>query len=654
MMKKENNLKKPSIFWIALFFLWLKTVIVGVTQFNITIENMNQFIILILNPLPILMLVITFLLRRKESRQTYYMLVFMTLASIVLYSNVVYYREFTDFITIPLLFMGNNMADLGSSIHTLVKWYDILFFVDIVIAGVLIHKWEKAGKVVKYKHRFKDLRPYYAVIIILTIINVSLANVERPQLLTRTFDRELLVKNLGVYSFHLYDAYLHTASQAPRVFANESGLEEVNEFIGENQPSIEKDLYGIAEGKNVIFVAAESLQDFVINETLNGEEITPFLNELVEESYYFDQFYHQTAQGKSSDSEFLINNSLYPLARGGVFFSHATNEYYALPEILNENGYYTASMHGNNGSFWNRNVMYNQFGYDDFYTKDDYEITEENSVGWGLKDIDFMEQSVEHMLDMPQPFEVKLITLTNHFPFDLDEEDMYIDRFDSNSNTLNKYFPTVRYMDESIKVLFERLKEEGLYEDSIIVIYGDHDGISSNHNRAMGQFLGEDVTPFVETQLQQVPFIIHIPGMEGEKISKVSGQIDVRPTILHLLGIEVENQTIFGDNIFSEDYEEFTILRNGNFITDEIVYVNEVCYSKETGEPTDDEKCEPYLDRVHEELEYSDKIIYGDLLRFDGRNHNNEDTDESDNESETPDANDVDTMKEELQEENAS
>jgi phosphoglycerol transferase MdoB-like AlkP superfamily enzyme len=116
----------------------------------------------------------------------------------------------------------------------------------------------------------------------------------------------------------------------------------------------------------------------------------------------------------------------------------------------------------------------------------------------------------------------------------------------------------------------------------------------------------------------------------------------------------VENQTIFGDNIFSEDYEEFTILRNGNFITDEIVYVNEVCYSKETGEPTDDEKCEPYLDRVHEELEYSDKIIYGDLLRFDGRNHDNEDTEESVNEDNTNDLIDTDVKKEEELEEDAS
>lgn len=628
---KEILSRKPLTFLIVLAFLWLKTIIVGFTEFQISLQNINQLIILLLNPLPVLLFVITLILMRKVTRQTTYLLIFMSIASAILYANVVYYREFSDFITIPLIFMGNNLTDLGSSISTLVRGYDLLYFIDIPIAGLLVYKWKKSDKVTEKKHSFSMLRPLYGFIILLTLINISLANIERPELLTRTFDRELLVKNLGVYSFHVYDAYLHTASRAPRVFASESELDEVNEYIDDitNQKdhdeklSNEEDLFGIAEGKNVIFVAAESLQTFVINETVNGEEITPFLNDLIDESLFFDEYYHQTAQGKSADSEFLIANSLYPSSRGAVFFSHASNEYYALPEIMTENGYFSASLHGNNGSFWNRNVMYNQLGYDRFYTKEDYDITEENSIGWGLKDIPFMEQSVDHMLDMPQPFHTNLITLTNHYPFDLDEEDMYIDRYDSNSQTLNKFIPTVRYMDESIKVLFEQLKEEGLYEDSMIIIYGDHNGISTNHNQAMSQFLGKEVTPFVEVELQQVPFIIHIPGVEAKTISTVAGQIDTRPTILHLLGIEIENQTIFGNNLFSEDREELVILRNGNFITDKAIFVNNTCYDKATGEPTEELLCEPYQEKVQKELQHSDSIIQGDLLRFNG-NRNEE------------------------------
>src|SRR5690606_35316516 len=134
------------------------------------------------------------------------------------------------------------------------------------------------------------------------------------------------------------------------------------------------------------------------------------------------------------------------------------------------------------------------------------------SIGWGLKDIEFMEQTVDLLKTIPQPFYSRLITLTNHHPFTLKKEDQMIPQFDSNSGTLNRYFTTVRYLDESVKHLFEQLKAEGLYENSIIILYGDHYGISSNHNKAMSQYLGYEVNPYVHVDLQRVPFFIHIPG----------------------------------------------------------------------------------------------------------------------------------------------
>jgi lipoteichoic acid synthase len=354
----------------------------------------------------------------------------------------------------------------------------------------------------------------------------------------------------------------------------------------------------------------------VIGQKVNGQEITPFLNEFIKDSYYFDNFYHQTAQGKTSDSEFLLENSLYPLGRGAVFFTHSGNQYMSLAERLKENNYYTAKLHANNKSFWNRDVMYNNFGYDRFYSLPDYQVNEENSVGWGMKDVDFFDQSIEHLKEMPKPFFAKFITLTNHFPFELDEEDKFIDEYDSPSGTLNRYFPTVRYTDEAFKLFIEDLKAEGLYEDSIIVIYGDHYGISENHNRSMEQYLGKEITPFVSTQLQRVPLIVHIPGHEGKTISTVSGQIDLRPTLLNLAGIDTKQDIQFGTDLFSEKQDNFVVLRDGSFITDDVVYTKGTCYDKVTEEPTDQASCEPYMEQAKNELSYSDQIIYGDLLRF--------------------------------------
>ncbi len=229
------------------------------------------------------------------------------------------------------------------------------------------------------------------------------------------------------------------------------------------------------------------------------------------------------------------------------------------------------------------------------------------------------------MKTIPQPFYTRLITLTNHFPFDLDEEDKLIDEYDSKSKTLNQYFPTVRYQDEALKLFFKKMKEAGLYDNSIFVLYGDHYGISENHNEAMGQFLNKDITPFEEVQLQKVPFVVHIPGITDKhpkEIDTVGGQVDIRPTVMNLLGIDTSKQIQFGHDLLSKDTNDFTVLRDGSFITKDSVFTAGVCYNKETGEPREDESgCQSYEEKAKQELQFSDQIIYGDLLRFYDRNN---------------------------------
>ena len=288
-----------------------------------------------------------------------------------------------------------------------------------------------------------------------------------------------------------------------------------------------------------------------------------------------------------------------------------------MAESLGEKGYYTNVMHPNNKSFWNRDMMYQALSIDKYYDVNSFEVKDGDAVNWGMKDIPFFKQSVEHMAEMPQPFFSRMITLTNHYPFDLEEEDQLIPPYDSNSRTLNKYFQSVRYMDEALKNLFSDLKEKGLYDNSIIVMYGDHYGISENHNAAMSQYLGKEITPYESAKLQRVPFFIHIPNTGiGKEITETAGQIDIRPTVLHLLGVETAKDMQLGADIFSEDHEEFVVFRNGGFITDELVFAGNACYDNHTGEQIDIATCQPYIERATKELGYSDQIINGDLLRF--------------------------------------
>ncbi|MDI6546305.1 LTA synthase family protein [Bacillus subtilis] len=615
---RKTFFSKISFMLIAILLMWLKTYAVYKTSFHIKIDNLTQEFILFINPLSFLLLIFGLSLFLKGKNRNRYIIAMSCLVTFVLLANMVFYRFYNDFLTIPVLFQTSNMGDLGSSIGTLLEPTDLLLAVDIAVL-IWLHIRQKAfqSDIPSTKN---ERAAYFLFVASVYFFNLGLSEAERPQLLTRSFDREMLVKNISLFNFHIYDGVLQSKQSAQRALADSNSLTEIENYVTANAKDANKRLFGAAKGRNVILVSLESTQSFVINEKLNGEEITPFLNDFIKQSYNFNNVYHQTGQGKTSDSEFIVDNSLYPLGRGAVFFTNAGNQYMAAPEILKNSGYYSAVLHANNKSFWNRDLMYDSFGYDSFFDINSYDVTDENSVGWGLKDKEFFEQSSELMKNLPQPFYSRLITLTNHFPFDLDEEDQLIDEYDSSSQTLNKYFPTVRYQDEALKRFIEKLKEDGLYDNSVIVLYGDHYGISENHNEAMGQFLRKEITPFEEVQLQKVPLVIHIPGITDKKpqtIETVGGQIDIRPTLMNLLGIDTKDQIQFGNDLLSDEKLDFAVLRDGSFITDQVVYTDGACYDKETGKPLEETKqCEAFADKAKQELSLSDEIIYGDLLRF--------------------------------------
>lgn len=617
------------LYVITTVLFGLKTYIVYRFFFNIDIENIMQEIILFINPFMSGFIIFAFSVWfKKKSSQMRYLRYMALLGTLILFANLVFYRNFTDFITIPQLFQASNMADLGSSILSLIKVYDVFLFTDVFIIWYLSK--EKSNQVSVIYHRKGKIFALALSLALLTV-NFFLAEIERPELFTRGFDREYLVKNIGLFNYHVYDVYMHSKAKSQRVLADGNEIPNIQQYTEDQIRGDEQsELFGVAEDKNIIFIFAESLQNFVINSDVNGEEITPFMNKLTEDNntFYFENFYHQTEQGKTSDSEFIIENSLYPLSRGAVFFTNGQNTYHGLSEQIKDRDYHSAVFHANNKSFWNRDQMYNALNVDSYYDIESFDVNDENSVGWGLKDKNFFEQSMPHIESLQEPFYAKFITLTNHFPFELDEEDQAIEPYDSNSATLNNYFPTVRYTDEAIEGFFEQLKQSGLYDDSVIVIMGDHYGISANHNKAMSDYLNkEEITPFDHIQLQQVPLFIHIPGYdEGRTMSRISGQIDVKPTLLHMLGITTENDIYFGNDLFHDDRKGFISFRNGDFVSEAYVHTGGICYEKDTGTPVrvNDESpenmqhnpCDNIKDEVETELSYSDDIIYGDLFRF--------------------------------------
>ncbi|MFD1849057.1 LTA synthase family protein [Oceanobacillus bengalensis] len=611
---------KMGFFAIALVLFWLKTYLIYKVEFDLGVSGSMQEFLLFLNPLSSGLIFLGLALFAKGKKAGRNIIIIDAIMTFILYANVVYYRFNSDFITLAVMRQTENFGSLGGSIINLMQWTDLLYAVDIILLIVLFTKTKINWSAERLKFR-KSVSVLLAGVIVFSI-NLGLAEADRPQLLERTFDRNYLVKYLGIYNFSIYDGIQSTKTSTQRVLADSDDVAVVANYTRSKYAEPNEELFGVGAGKNIIKIHLESFQSFLIDFELHGEEVTPFLNSLVSDQSqdftYFDNFFHQTEQGKTADAELLMDTSLYGLPQGSAFSTKGDNTYQAFPAIIGQRqGYTNAIFHGDGKSFWNRDEVYKHMAIDEFYHEDFYDMSE--VIGYGLKDKPFFEQSMPYLEEMEQPFYAHMMTLTHHHPYLIDEEDATIAPAETGDKSVDRYFQTARYLDESLEQFFNDLKESGLYEDSIIMIYGDHYGISDNHNRAMSEILGEEITPLKNAELQRVPFMIRIPGVDGQGTNhEYSGQIDVVPTMLHILGIDAKDYILFGTDMFSEGHKAYVPFRNGDFMTEEYSSINGIYYDNATKEVIEEptEEMKEMKETVLYELGLSDKVLYGDLLRF--------------------------------------
>ncbi|MDQ6599215.1 LTA synthase family protein [Bacillus salipaludis] len=613
-LKNNNHI---TFFAIAVVLFWIKTYAAYQIEFKLGIDNNLQKFLLFINPLSSAFLFFGIALLFKKHVKLV-MIIINFLLSFLLYANIAYYRFFNDFITIPVIMQTKtNAGQLGDSAVSLMSPLDIFYFSDFIILIILA--------LTVFKKVTVQTRKSFKIVLLFSItvflFNLGLAEKDRPQLLSRSFDRNYLVKYLGAYNFTIYDMIQNIKSSSQRALADSSDITDVENYRKANYAKPNPKYFGKAKGMNVIYVSLESFQNFMIDYKMpNGQEVTPFLNSLAHDgkTFYFDNFYHQTGQGKTSDAEFLMENSLYPMSQGAVFVNKAQNTYQASPAILKGLGYNSAVFHGNYKTFWNRNVMYKALGYDQFFDAEYYDMSDENIKNYGMKDKPFFKESMPMLESLKQPFYTKFISLSNHFPFEMDPQDTDFPAGDYGDTVVNQYFQSAHYMDQALEQFFNDLKKDGLYDKTVIVLYGDHYGISENHNEAMAKVLGVDkITPALNAKLQEVPLYIHVPGVKGGVQHQYGGEVDVRPTLLHLLGVDTKDYMEFGSDLLSKDHRNWALFRNGDYVSPKVIQVSDKCYSTNTEELLpDNSSCKDIDEKVKTELQMSDEVVYKDLLRF--------------------------------------
>lgn len=637
-MKKINFWQsRIGFFTILLLCFWAKYMFAAYFDFKLGLSDPYQHFIVWLTPLGSGIILLSLGLYFSKPIVSYIaMLVLDTLNTILLFSNVLYYRQFNDFLTFKTIEnTGKVSQGLGKSTVALLQPSDIILWIDIVVIILLL-----CFKVIKIDPRKYGFKWPFAVTsfgVFMLTLNMMLAETSRPRLLRNTFDRTYVVKYLGIDTYSVYDMVKSAKSNQIKKDANADDINNILKTVQKNYTPANPNYFGIAKGKNVVVIHLESFQQFTIGLKINGQEVTPFLNSLYKNknTLSFSNFYHQVGLGRTSDAENMLETGTFGISDGSLFSSLGSeNTFQAAPQILRQSGYTSAVFHGNTGTFWNRNEVYKNLGYNYFFDSNYFSSNKEDKSGYGLKDKLLFSQSIKYLEQLQQPFYVKYITVTNHIPFNLDDEDKDKNFTTTNTNnqTVNNYFETAHYLDQSVKEFFDYLKKSGLDKNTMVILYGDHYGVGSSDSEtsALAPILGQTSSSWNQydnVQLQKVPFMIHMPGLKGKVNSELGGEIDVLPTLLHLLGIKNKNYIQFGSDLLSKKHRQIVVFRNGTIVTPKYVIIGNkgikgTVYDNKTGEKitkftkSQKEEIQSLADYGHELLHNSDLVNNRNLLRF--------------------------------------
>ncbi|WP_276355255.1 LTA synthase family protein [Cohnella caldifontis] len=507
----------------------------------------------------------------------------------VYFAVIMYYKYFGVVVTYHALQQVGQVTEVQGSVMSLLHPYFLLIFTDIVLFWILL---AASRRFRKWRKGLSGREPRAAVVgVLVAALAICLTNVWQSRASMNELKKSA---NMGILPYETVEI---AAGAKDAVAAMVSEPEEptdvtrpaIAELKGITEP-VSPQYQGIAKGKNLIIIQMEAFQNFLLNAKIDGMEVTPNLNALLGGTVYFPHFFQMVGQGNTSDAEFVVNTSLYVPQHGAASQDFGDRQLPSMPRLLAANGYDTATFHTNDVKFWNRKELYRALGFGRYYDKQFYGT--DDPVFFGASDevlYDKTAGKLEEMDKAGKPFYAQIITMSGHHPFNIPDRKIRFKLPDRYRGTLvGDYIEAQNYADYAIGQFISRLKQDGLWDDSVIVIYGDHMGLPiyslSDHEKdLMKEIFGRD---YRSSEMMNIPLILSVPGIQGPKtIEELGGQADVFPTVANLLGVPMGDQVIFGQDLLNHPSNllpERYYLPSGSFINDKGIFVPGASFSDGT------------------------------------------------------------------------
>ncbi|WP_342481447.1 LTA synthase family protein [Paenibacillus sp. FSL L8-0340] len=574
----KNKLYKPIVLFSLV--LLIKSAVAWFVVFN---DGPNWS--MVLTEIPFFIIVFSLIEWLASKRKILYYMIANLLITVIYFSVLMYYKYYGVIATYHALQQADKVTKVGESTYSLIAPYylfifvDIIFFLFFMFRPKYIAKWKERG--LKRMNR--------AVLLVITAVSIGLCFFSIwPN--HASMNEIKKAESMGILNYELYTLFADTTEDEELIDSKEITQQAVNELKGIQEPAAPQ-FYGADKGKNLIVVQMESFQSFLLGLTIDGQEITPNLNELVQENTYFNNFYTNAGQGTTSDAEFVVNTSFYvPKNEPATSSAYMEKSVPSLPKLLASNGYDTATFHTNSVDFWNRKELYKAVGFDTYY--DQSFFGDDDHIAFGASDEVLFAKTVPQLSRMDageKPFYAMVISMTAHHPYHMPEDKYKIElpeRFEG--TLLGNYIRAQNYADYAMGQFLEELKTSGLWDDSLVVFYGDHQGLpmytlGSDEKELINGLVGHE---YGYTDMFNIPFIVHSPGAKLPAVmDHTGGQVDILPTVANLLGVSVQNQLHFGEDLFNQQTNLLPVrhfLPTGSFINDKSIYVTGDAYGDGT------------------------------------------------------------------------
>ncbi|MHA6529417.1 LTA synthase family protein [Paenibacillus sp. BAC0078] len=497
------------------------------------------------------------------------------LITVLFFSLIVYHNHFGIIATSQVIGQAKQVGAVKKSIFAVIHPQYMLIFLDIIIISWVMLRRKKAlawKKSMSRRSNRKVVAALFCISFAICMMNIF------PN--SASMNENVQAEQMGILNYEAYNLLANDEEEQIDVSQiTQSAIDQTKGI----KPQVNPALYGAAKGKNLIILQMESFQNFLINLSIDGQEITPNMNKLASSSLYFPRFYQQVGQGNTSDAEFIVNTSFYVPPNGAATEMYAPKELPSLPKLLQAQGYDTATFHTNDVEFWNRGELYKALGFDRYYDKSWF--GEEDTVFYGASDEVLYKKTSEELARMDQssqPFYSHVISMSSHNPFSIPENKYKMTLPERYEGTLvGDYIRAQNYADYALGQFISELKQNGVWDNSLIVVYGDHRGLPIFSLQDEDKVLLEEILEheYTERDLINIPLIITSAGVTTPSVkNQLGGQVDILPTVSNLLGVSLNDHIHFGQDLLNQSSYNLLpqryYLPTGSFVNNEELFLS--------------------------------------------------------------------------------